>query len=166
MTRLHWSESGSCAIAVGPGERELDLAANRNCFGVGEMSTSDRTAVVTVRIAEPDVVPEAAVIVAVPAPTPVASPVASTDANLAAFEPQTTLSVMSVELPSEKMPFAVKACVWPVAIEAVAGVTTIDLNRAAVTVATAEPVVEPIDAVIVELPAETPVTRPVELTVA
>ena len=51
-------------------------------------------------------------------------------------------------------------------MEAVAGVTTIDVNRAAVTVAVAEPLVDPIVAVIVELPAVTPVTNPDELTVA
>jgi len=130
------------------------------------MSTSVRTAVVTVRAAEPDTVPEVAVIVAAPALTPLARPVASTVANFVALELQATLSVMSVELPSEKMPFAAKACVWPVAIEAVAGVTTIDCNCVAVTVAKAEPVVDPSVAVIVELPAETPLTSPVELTVA
>jgi hypothetical protein len=45
-------------------------------------------------------------------------------------------------------------------------VTTIDVNNADVTVATAEPDLDPIAAVIVELPAATPVTNPDELTVA
>ena len=73
---------------------------------------------------------------------------------------------MSVVLPSEKMPLAVNACDWPVAIDVAAGVTTIDVNNAEVTVATADPDLDPIVAVIVELPADTPVTNPDELTVA
>lgn len=87
-------------------------------------------------------------------------------AKLVAFEFQATLLVISLELPSEKMPLAAKACVWPVAIEAVAGVTRIDCNCAAVIVAIEVPVDEPRVAVIVDDPAETPVTRPVELTEA
>jgi hypothetical protein len=51
---------------------------------------------------------------------------------------------LSVVLPSENMPFALNACVWPVAMEAVAGVTTIDVSDAEVTVAVAEPVVDAI----------------------
>jgi hypothetical protein len=43
---------------------------------------------------------------------------------------------------------------------------TIDDNWAAVTVAMAEPFVDPIEAVMVELPAETPDTNPDEFTVA
>jgi hypothetical protein len=133
----------------------------------GETSISVRTAAVTVSVAGKDVTdPEPAVIIADPALTPVARPVASIVAKFVAFEFHVTLFVMSVVLPSEKIPLAVKACVWPVAMEAVAGVRTIDVNWAAVTVADAEPVVDPIVAVMVELPAATPVTKPVEFTVA
>jgi len=120
-----------------------------------------------VRTAVPGVaVPELADMVAAPALTPVARPVWSTVAKFVAFELHVTLLVMSVVLPSEKMPLAVKACVWPVAMDAVAGVTTIDVNKAEVTVATADPDLDPMVAVIVELPAATPVTNPDELTVA
>jgi hypothetical protein len=73
---------------------------------------------------------------------------------------------MSVVLPSEKIPLAANACVWPVATDAVAGVTTIDVSIAEVTVATAVPVLDPMVAVIDELPAATPVTKPDESTVA
>jgi len=71
-----------------------------------------------------------------------------------------------VVLPSEKMPLAVNACDWPVAIDAVAGVTTMEVSNAEVTVAIAEPDLAPIVAVMVELPAATPVTNPDESTVA
>ena len=51
-------------------------------------------------------------------------------------------------------------------MEAAAGVITIDVSSAEDTVAIAVPWVEPMVAVIVELPAETPVTNPDESTVA
>jgi hypothetical protein len=131
------------------------------------MSISVSTADVTVRAAEDDVtLPEDAVMFAAPALTPVARPDASMVATPVALEFHITLFVISVVLPSEKMPLAVNDCDWPVAMEAVAGVMTIDASCAAVTVAVAEPWVDPIVAVMVELPAETPVTNPEELTVA
>lgn len=46
-----------------------------------------------------------------PAATPVARPVELIVAKFVAFEVQVTLFVMSVVLPSEKMPFARNACV-------------------------------------------------------
>ena len=119
------------------------------------------------RAAVPGVaVPEVAVIVAAPVLTPVARPVWSMVAKFVALELHVTLLVMSVVLPSENIPLAVKACVWPVATDAVAGVTTIEVNNTEVTVAMADPDLDPIVAVIVELPAATPVTNPDELTVA
>ena len=52
------------------------------------------------------------------------------------------------------------------AIEAVEGVTTIELSVAAVAVAAAVPLVEPIVALIVAVPGDTPAARPVPLTLA
>ena len=52
------------------------------------------------------------------------------------------------------------------AIDAVSGLTLIVCSRADETVATADPLFEPIVAVIVEVPASAPVTVPVESTVA
>jgi len=75
------------------------------------MSIEFNTAAVTVREAVPLTVPEVAVTVAAPALTPVASPVGSIVAKLIALDVQMTLLVMSVELPSEKMPLAANACV-------------------------------------------------------
>ena len=75
------------------------------------MSISVRTAAVTVRTAGDDVtLPEDAVMLAVPALTPVARPNASTVATLAALEFHVTLFVISVVLPSEKIPLAVNDC--------------------------------------------------------
>jgi len=92
---------------------------------------------------------------------PVARPVGFTDAMFGALELHVTLSVISVVLPSEKSPLAVKAWLWPVATDAVAGVTLIACSSAAVTVADAVRLTEPIVAVIVAEPTDTPVTRPV-----
>jgi hypothetical protein len=72
------------------------------------MSISVRTADVTVRVAGEDVtLPEDAVIDAEPVPIPFAKPAALMVAMFAALEPHVTLFVMSVVLPSEKMPLAV-----------------------------------------------------------
>src|SRR3569833_2856414 len=104
------------------------------------MSISVRTAAVTVRGTETDVTdPLDAEIRATPALTPVANPAWSMVATFVAFELQATLLVRAVVLPSEKIPLAVYACVWPVAIEAVAGATRIDCKRAELTATAAVP---------------------------
>ena len=78
----------------------------------GEISIEESTAAVTVNAAVPGVAdPELAEIVAAPVVTPVARPVTSTVATFVVSELQLTVLVMSVELPSEKMPFAANACV-------------------------------------------------------
>jgi hypothetical protein len=56
--------------------------------------------------------------------------------------------------------------VRPAAIDAVVGVTAIEVNTAVVTVSVAEPLIVPEVAVIVEVPTEIPVARPPLLTVA
>ena len=58
------------------------------------------------------------------------------------------------------VPVAVNCCVWPWAIEAVAGVTEMLTSVAVVTVNTAVPRIRPEVAVIVEAPVPTPVARP------
>ena len=76
------------------------------------MSISVNTAAVTVNAAGEDVtVPEDAVIIAEPALTPVARPVALMVAKFVALEFHVTLSVISVVLPSEKIPLAANDCV-------------------------------------------------------
>ena len=54
----------------------------------------------------------------------------------------------------------------PAATDAVAGVTEIEINAAAVTVKVAEPVIAPEVAVIVAVPCATLVANPLLLTVA
>ena len=79
---------------------------------------------------------------------------------------QVTESVITTVLPSSKVPVAVKACVSPVVIDAVEGFTTMDRRLAIVTVAVVAPTIVPDVAVMLEVPAETPVTSPAVLTVA
>ena len=62
---------------------------------------------------------------------------------------------------------AVKACVFPATMEAAVGATAIDTSVAAVTVSVAELLVIPdSEAVIIEVPAATPVATPPETMVA
>ena len=58
-------------------------------------------AAVTVKIAEPDLVPKVAVIVAVPADTPVATPGDTTVATAMVPEVHVTVVLMSTVVPSE-----------------------------------------------------------------
>jgi hypothetical protein len=60
----------------------------------------------------------------------------------------------------------VNCSVFPAATEAVAGVTAIEVNTAAVTVSVAEPLMVPDLAVMVVLPFATLVAKPPVLTVA
>ena len=57
-------------------------------------------------------------------------------------------------------------CVAPLAIDGFAGVTAIDCSAAAVTVSTVEPVTAPSVALIVLVPAATPVASPPAVIVA
>ena len=57
-------------------------------------------------------------------------------------------------------------CVVPLAIDGLAGVTAIDSNVGAVTVSPVEPLIDPEVALIVVLPAATPVARPALVIVA
>ena len=57
-------------------------------------------------------------------------------------------------------------CVIPLAIDGLAGVTAIDCSVAAVTVSTVDPTIEPEVALIVLVPAATPVARPPTVMVA
>jgi hypothetical protein len=68
----------------------------------GETAMAIKVAAGTVTIADPELAPEVAVIVAVPADTPVAMPVkGETVATGVLFEDQVTLSVISTVVASE-----------------------------------------------------------------
>src|SRR6202040_2777312 len=131
--------------------------------GVTAIDTS--VAGVTVSSFEPVMLPTVAEIVEVPAPTPVAKPVALLVATPGVAEAHTALLSTCVVL-SLNVPVAVNCCVAPLVIEGFAGVTAIDTSVAGVTVSSVEPLMLPTVAEIVEVPAPTPVAKPVAFIVA
>jgi hypothetical protein len=123
-------------------------------------------AAVTVSTVEPEIAPEAAEIVEVPAPAPVAKPAAVIVATAGVAELHVTLPVTFCVLLSLNVPVAVNCWVRPLAIEGFAGVTAIDCKVAALTVRTVEPEIAPEVAEMVEEPTLAPVASPVALMVA
>lgn len=121
------------------------------------------TAAVTVNEAVPTMVPDVALIVAVPCATPVASPALFTVATAFDDEAHCTLLVKFCLLPLLYVPVAVYCSVFPAATDAVAGVTAIDVRTGGVTVSVAVPLIFPEVAVIVAVPCATPVAKPVAL---
>jgi hypothetical protein len=99
------------------------------------------TAAVTVSVTPGLVIPvDAAVMTVVPGFTPVAIPVAAIVAAFGAEDAQVTPVDRVWLVPSLNVPVAVNCCVAPDAIDAPAGVTTIDCNVAAVPVPVRETV--------------------------
>src|SRR6202011_1843584 len=131
--------------------------------GVTAMDTS--VAGFTVSSVEPVMLPTVAEIVEVPAPTPVAKPVALIVATPGVAEAHTALLSTCVVL-SLNVPVAVNCCVAPLVIEGFAGVTELDTSVAGFTVSSVEPAMLPTVAEIVDVPAPTPVARPVAFIVA
>jgi hypothetical protein len=110
------------------------------------------TAAVTVNVAAPWMVPDVAVIVAVPFATLVTNPPLLTLATAVADEVHAAVLVRFCVVPLLYVPVAVNCCVYPAATDAVSGVTAIEVNTGAVTVNVAEPVIVPDVAVIVVVP--------------
>jgi hypothetical protein len=131
---------------------------------VGLIEREVSVGAVTVNAAEPLIVPEVAVTVLLPCAPPVARPVLLIVATEAIEEVHVAVKVCVVLL--LYVPVAVNCWVSPAAIEAVAGVTEIEVNTAAVTVSVAEPLIFPEVAVIVAVPVATLVPKPLLLTVA
>src|SRR3972149_4604769 len=100
--------------------------------GVTDME--DRVAEVTVRVALPEIVPEAAVMVAVPAPMAVARPLLSTVATDRFAELQMTCEVISKLVPSTYAPEAANCWVIPTGMFGLAGGTDMEDRVAAITV--------------------------------
>jgi hypothetical protein len=75
--------------------------------------------------------PDVAVTVALPAAIPTASPAVSIVATAGADDVHVTVFVMLPVVPSEKIPVAVNCCLCPTRIEALLGVTRIDVSVAA-----------------------------------
>src|SRR5579864_1257691 len=121
--------------------------------------------VVTVRIVDPLIVPEVAVIVLLPTAKALAKPALLTVATDWLRELQVTEDVRSCLLPSLNVAVAVNCCAVPEGIEGLLGVTAIAL-RVGVTVSLVVPVTEPELAIMFALPGATPVAKPAALTVA
>src|SRR6185503_14025557 len=120
---------------------------------------------VTVSTVEPVTEPEVALMLVVPVATPVARPwlplVLLIVATPMIDDAHVTDVVRFWVLPSLKVPVAVNCWIPPMPIEGFAGVTARDCNAGGgVTVSTVEPVTEPEVALIVVVPAATPVARP------
>jgi hypothetical protein len=123
-------------------------------------------AAVTVRVVEPLIAPDVALIVEVPTPAPVARPATLIVAVVVVPDDHVTVLVRFCVVPSLNVPVAVNCCVAPLAIDGFAGVTAIDCNVAAVTVSKVEPLIDDDVAVMVEVPTPAPVARPIVLIVA
>ena len=128
--------------------------------GVTAMETSVAVTELTVIVVEPLIVPDVALIVAVPAPALVAKPPDAIVATEALDELHTAVLVRFCVVPSLNVPVAVNCCVAPSAIEGFAGVTAIDCSVAAVTVNRVEPVTLPSMAATVTVPFATEVANP------
>ena len=115
---------------------------------------------------EPEIPPEAAVIVGLPVATGVTCPLEPAALLIAAKdgfdELHVTDAVISCVLLSEKVPVAVNCSVVLRAMPELAGVTAMDLSVAELTVRVVAPEVLPKVAVIVAVPAATGVTCPLE----
>jgi len=145
-----------------------------NCFvfpagmlglaGVTEME--DRGTELTVRVVLPEILPEVAVMIVVPAATAVARPLLLTLATDVLDEPQVTWEVISWLVPSEYVPEAANCWVFPAGTLGLAGVTDMEVRIAVVTLRAVFPEILPEVAVMVVMPAATAVARPLLLTVA
>jgi hypothetical protein len=163
ITLPFWSFTVACSVVVAPATIDADVGA------IVTVVTTSGTAV-TVMLDVP-VFPElVAVIVAEPAATPVTTPLELTVA--AAVLPLDHVTVCPViTLPFWSFTVACSVVVAPATIDADVGasvtvVTTGAGGGPAVTVISDVPVTPELLAVIVAEPAATPVTMPLELTVA
>jgi hypothetical protein len=132
----------------------------------GVKNTKDKIADVTVRVVLPEIVPEVAVIVAIPTAMGVATPALLTVATDVGDELHVTRVVISILVPSEYAPEAVNCWVSRPGMLGLAGVTDIEDKVAEVTVRIILADRNPEVAVMVVVPGATVVMRPVLLTVA
>src|SRR6185503_17243039 len=108
-----------------------------------------RVAAVTVSVVVPEMLPDVAVIVLVPAPLVVANPAASMVATPVADEVHVTWVVRSCVVPLEYVPVAANCRGVPSAFVGFVGVTAIEDNVAPVTVRVVAPLIVPRVAMIV-----------------
>ena len=138
--------------------------ATEGFAGVTAIETSDGA--VTVSVAVPCTVPEAAVIVVGPGVRVVAPPVALIVATLVAEELHVAVAVKSAVVKSPYVPVAVNCCGVPFTTEGFAGATAIETSAGPVTVSRVVPLTLPTVAVIVVGPGARVVAAPVALIVA
>jgi hypothetical protein len=119
----------------------------------------------TVTVALPLFPSLVAVIVAVPAPTPLTSPLDDTVATLPALVAQLIARPASA-FPLASRGVAPSCTVWPTVRFAVAGLTVTEATGTTLTVMVALPLFPSLVAVIVAVPAPTPLTSPLDDTVA
>jgi len=128
------------------------------------MDTS--VAAVTVNVVLPEIRPNAALIVVVPANNDVASPLEPAAllivATVGVKDVQVTVEVKIFVVPSVYVPLAINCCFVPRAILGLAGVTAMDTSVAVVTVNVVLPVIAPNVAVMVVMPADNEVASPLE----
>jgi hypothetical protein len=127
------------------------------------MATS--VAEVTVSFVEAFALPDAALMVVLPAASAAADPPALIVATVVAEEVHVTELVTSCMLPSVKVPLAVNCSICPVAIEGFAGVMANETSAAGLTVTLADPVMLPEVAVTIALPTLAASASPELLTV-
>jgi hypothetical protein len=136
----------------------------------GVIAIEERFAALIVKGALPLTAPNVAEMFVVPIFSPVARPLTVIEATLVLDDFQVTTSVTACVLPSEKVPAAVNCCAMPSGMLALAGVTTIELMTADVTVRVVDPEIVPELAVIVVPPPASAFANPwvgtLELTVA
>lgn len=129
-----------------------------------------RTALVTIRLAEPDILPDDAVMVELPGVSPLAVPSVGmlllTLATVVAEELQLTVFVTSCVLPSVKVPVALKTVVVFAAMDAVGGTTARDTRFDRAMVSSVVPVTFPNVAETVEVPCVLVEASPVAETLA
>ncbi len=126
--------------------------------GVTAIDTS--VAGVTVSVVEPDMLPDDALIVVVPAATVAAKPELFIVAMPVFDELQVTAVVRFCVVLSENVPVAANCLVVPLAMLGLDGVTAMDTSVAGVTVSVSDPDMLPDVAVIVVEPAATATAMP------
>jgi hypothetical protein len=131
----------------------------------GAIANDTKFALVTVTEAVPDMLPEVAVTVLVPAATAAPNPFESTIIALVLLEDHVA-DVSTCVLPSLKTPVAVNCSCVPAASVAVGGATVIESRLAGTTVIVEESVNDPTVAVIVVVPAPNVRANPSPSTLA
>ena len=132
----------------------------------GVTTMEDRAAEVTVRVMLTEILPEVAVMVAVPGAMAMARPLLLTVATDVFDELQVTCVAISWLVPSEYVPMAANCWATPTGMIGLAGVTAKEERVAEVTVRAVLAEIPPEAAVMVAVPAATAVAMPLLLIVA